>query len=170
MAGILSSDPPDADRESAESAEPTQSTLRDLRSVRNGIEEQRRILSDRARRVDELIIRVQRGDPLSPLPAVIGSFYDDVEARIRAMGGDTGSLRTERQLAAVLASRGMIPAGVGRLLESLGARIGRSARACSRDSPGSPPRGLRAATRGRESWPMTPGGSHSAIGRRYSGS
>lgn len=121
VAGILSSDPPDADRESAESAEPTQSTLRDLRSVRNGIEEQRRILSDRARRVDELIIRVQRGDPLSPLPAVIGSFYDDVEARIRAMGGDTGSLRTERQLAAVLASRGMIPAGVGRLLESLGA-------------------------------------------------
>lgn len=130
VAGILNSDPSDADRksadstgsaESAESAVSTDSTLRDLYSVRNGIEEQRRILSDRARRVDELIIRVRQGDPLSPLPAVIGSFYDDVETRVRAMGGDTGSLRTERQLVAVLASRGMIPAGVGRLLESLGA-------------------------------------------------
>lgn len=160
VAGILNSDPSDADRESADStgsAKSTDSTLRDLHSVRNGIEEQRRILSDRARRVDELIIRVRRGDPLSPLPAVIGSFYDDVEARVRAIGGDTGSLRTERQLAAVLASRGMIPAGVGRLLESLGAEdrqecAGLLTRFARLTAPGTPSCDSRAQELANDTW------------------
>ncbi|MFC2624515.1 MAG: MerR family transcriptional regulator [Propionibacterium acidifaciens] len=105
-----------------ESGTDRDSVLRDLRSARLSIDEQQRALREQADRIDGLITRVADGGTLSPLPTVLARFYDDLERRIRATGraasdGVLQVLRTERRLTMILASRGMVPAGVGPYVE-----------------------------------------------------
>ena len=75
-----------------------QEVLRDLRAARGTIEARRRSLDEQAQRVDELIARVEAGEALAPVPAALTRFYDAIEARVRALGGDLRALRTERQI------------------------------------------------------------------------
>ena len=133
VAEILDSDP--APAESADSAGPPgpsgppgpvgsandahrQVVLRDLRAARGTIEAQRRSLDEQARRVDELIARVEAGEALAPVPAALTRFYDAIEARVRALGGDLRTLRTERQMMQILGSLGMMPASVTPYIEA----------------------------------------------------
>ena len=136
VAEILDSDP--APAESADSAGPSgpsgpsgppgpvssandahrQVVLRDLRAARGTIEAQRRSLDEQARRVDELIARVEAGEALAPVPAALTRFYDAIEARVRALGGDLRALRTERQMMQILGSLGMVPASVVPFVEA----------------------------------------------------
>jgi len=136
VAEILDSDP--APAESADSAGPPgpsgpsgppgpvgsandahrQVVLRDLRAARGTIEAQRRSLDEQARRVDELIARVEAGEALAPVPAALTRFYDAIEARVRALGGDLRALRTERQMIQILGSLGMVPASVVPFVEA----------------------------------------------------
>ena len=136
VAEILDSDP--APAETADSAGPSGSTgsanpsgpegsandahrqevLRDLRAARGTIEAQRRSLDEQARRVDELIARVEAGEALAPVPAALTRFYDAIEARVRALGGDLRALRTERQMMQILGSLGMVPASVVPFVEA----------------------------------------------------
>ena len=136
VAEILDSDP--APAESADSAGPPgpsgpsgppgpvgsandahrQVVLRDLRAARGTIEAQRRSLDEQARRVDELIARVEAGEALAPVPAALTRFYDAIEARVRALGGDLRTLRTERQMMQILGSLGMMPASVVPYIEA----------------------------------------------------
>ena len=136
VAEILDSDP--APAESANSAGPPgpsgppgpvgpvgsandahrQVVLRDLRAARGTIEAQRRSLDEQARRVDELIARVEAGEALAPVPAALTRFYDAIEARVRALGGDLRALRTERQMMQILGSLGMVPASVVPFVEA----------------------------------------------------
>ena len=136
VAEILDSDP--APAESADSAGPPgptgptgpvgpvgsandahrQVVLRDLRAARGTIEAQRRSLDEQAQRVDELIARVEAGEALAPVPAALTRFYDAIEARVRALGGDLRALRTERQMMQILGSLGMVPASVVPFVEA----------------------------------------------------
>ena len=136
VAEILDSDP--APAESADSAGPPgpsgssgppgpvgsandahrQVVLRDLRAARGTIEAQRSSLDEQARRVDELIARVEAGEALAPVPAALTRFYDAIEARVRALGGDLRALRTERQMMQILGSLGMVPASVVPFVEA----------------------------------------------------
>ncbi|MDO4243709.1 MAG: MerR family transcriptional regulator [Actinomyces sp.] len=112
VADMLTSDAQGSDREAV---------LRDLRAARGTIEAQRRSLEEQAARIDELIARVESGRPLSPAPAALTRFYDDVEIRVRDMGGDLRSLRTEKQMNLVLASLGMIPDSASAFIEEFDA-------------------------------------------------
>ena len=136
VAEILDSDP--APAESADSAGPPgpsgpsgppgpvgsandahrQEVLRDLRAARGTIEARRRSLDEQAQRVDELIARVEAGEALAPVPAALTRFYDAIEARVRALGGDLRTLRTERQMMQILGSLGMVPASVVPFVEA----------------------------------------------------
>ena len=142
VAEILDSDP--APAESADSAGPTgpsgppgpsgpsgppgpagsandahrQEVLRDLRAARGTIEARRRSLDEQAQRVDELIARVEAGEALAPVPAALTRFYDAIEARVRALGGELRTLRTERQMMQILGSLGMMPASVVPYIEA----------------------------------------------------
>ena len=93
--------------------------LRDLHATRAGIEARRRSLDEQTARIDELIAQVESGHALAPVPVAVLRFYDAVEARIRAVGGDLGSLTTERQVTLILGSLGMVPASCTRFLEAL---------------------------------------------------
>ena len=92
--------------------------LRDLRAARGTIEARRRSLDEQAQRVDELIARVEAGEALAPVPAALTRFYDAIEARVRALGGDLRTLRTERQMMQILGSLGMMPASVTPYIEA----------------------------------------------------
>ena len=92
--------------------------LRDLRAARGTIEARRRSLDEQAQRVDELITRVEAGEALAPVPAALTRFYDAIEARVRALGGDLRTLRTERQMMQILGSLGMMPASVTPYIEA----------------------------------------------------
>lgn len=127
VAEILASDP--APAETAEPAGPLgpegsandahrQEVLRDLRAARGTIEARRRSLDEQAQRVDELIARVEAGEALAPVPAALTRFYDAIEARVRALGGDLRTLRTERQMMQILGSLGMMPASVVPYIEA----------------------------------------------------
>ena len=127
VAEILASDP--APAETAEPAGPLgpegsandahrQEVLRDLRAARGTIEARRRSLDEQAQRVDELIARVEAGEALAPVPAALTRFYDAIEARVRALGGDLRTLRTERQMMQILGSLGMMPASVVPFVEA----------------------------------------------------
>ncbi len=124
VAEIIASDP-----EPVEPAEPTEpagprgdehrrEVLRDLRAARGTIEARRRSLDEQARRIDELIARVEAGEALAPVPAILTRFYDMIEIRVRALGGDPSSLRTERQMAQIMGSLGMVPASVVPYIEA----------------------------------------------------
>ena len=95
-----------------------QEVLRDLRAARGTIEARRRSLDEQAQRVDELIARVEAGEALAPVPAALTRFYDAIEARVRALGGDLRTLRTERQMMQILGSLGMVPASVVPFVEA----------------------------------------------------
>lgn len=95
-----------------------QEVLRDLRATRGTIEARRRSLDEQAQRVDELIARVEAGEALAPVPAALTRFYDAIEARVRALGGDLRTLRTERQMMQILGSLGMMPASVTPYIEA----------------------------------------------------
>ena len=95
-----------------------QEVLRDLRAARGTIEARRRSLDEQAQRVDELITRVEAGEALAPVPAALTRFYDAIEARVRALGGDLRTLRTERQMMQILGSLGMMPASVTPYIEA----------------------------------------------------
>ena len=125
VAEIIASDP-----EPVEPAEPTEpagprgdehrrEVLRDLRAARGTIEARRRSLDEQARRIDELIARVEAGEALAPVPAFLTRFYDMIEIRVRALGGDPSSLRTERQMVQIMGSLGMVPASVVPYIEAL---------------------------------------------------
>ena len=127
VAEILASDP--APAKTAEPAGPLgpegsandahrQEVLRDLRAARGTIEARRRSLDEQAQRVDELIARVEAGEALAPVPAALTRFYDAIEARVRALGGDLRTLRTERQMMQILGSLGMVPASVVPFVEA----------------------------------------------------
>lgn len=127
VAEILASDP--APAETAEPAGPLgpegsandahrQEVLRDLRAARGTIEARRRSLDEQAQRVDELIARVEAGEALAPVPAALTRFYDAIEARVRALGGELRTLRTERQMMQILGSLGMVPASVVPFVEA----------------------------------------------------
>lgn len=124
VAEIIASDP-----EPVEPAEPTEpagprgdehrrEVLRDLRAARGTIEARRRSLDEQARRIDELIARVEAGEALAPVPAFLTRFYDMIEIRVRALGGDPSSLRTERQMVQIMGSLGMVPASVVPYIEA----------------------------------------------------
>ena len=124
VAEIIASDP-----EPVEPAEPTEpagprgdehrrEVLRDLRAARGTIEARRRSLGEQAQRVDELIARVEAGEALAPVPAFLTRFYDMIEIRVRALGGDPSSLRTERQMVQIMGSLGMVPASVVPYIEA----------------------------------------------------
>ena len=124
VAEIIASDP-----EPVEQAEPTEpagprgdehrrEVLRDLHAARGTIEARRRSLDEQARRIDELIARVEAGEALAPVPAALTRFYDAIEARVRALGGDLRTLRTERQMMQILGSLGMMPASVTPYIEA----------------------------------------------------
>ena len=124
VAEIIASDP-----EPVEPAEPTEpagprgdehrrEVLRDLRAARGTIEARRRSLDEQAQRVDELIARVEAGEALAPVPAFLTRFYDMIEIRVRALGGDPSSLRTERQMVQIMGSLGMVPASVVPYIEA----------------------------------------------------
>ena len=95
-----------------------QEVLRDLRAARGTIEARRRSLDEQAQRVDELIARVEAGEALAPVPTALTRFYDAIEARVRALGGDLRTLRTERQMMQILGSLGMMPASVTPYIEA----------------------------------------------------
>ena len=95
-----------------------QEVLRDLRAARGTIEARRRSLDEQAQRVDELIARVEAGEALAPVPAALTRFYDAIEARVRALGGELRTLRTERQMMQILGSLGMMPASVVPFVEA----------------------------------------------------
>ena len=130
VAEILASDPASAGPSgSTGSANPSgpegsandahrQEVLRDLRAARGTIEARRRSLDEQAQRVDELIARVEAGEALAPVPAALTRFYDAIEARVRALGGDLRTLRTERQMMQILGSLGMMPASVVPFVEA----------------------------------------------------
>ena len=124
VAEIIASDP-----EPVEPAEPTEpagprgdehrrEVLRDLRAARGTIEARRRSLDEQARQIDELIARVEAGEALAPVPAFLTRFYDMIEIRVRALGGDPSSLRTERQMVQIMGSLGMVPASVVPYIEA----------------------------------------------------
>ena len=124
VAEIIASDP-----EPVEPAEPTEpagprgdehrrEVLRDLRAARGTIEARRRSLDEQARRIDELMARVEAGEALAPVPAFLTRFYDMIEIRVRALGGDPSSLRTERQMVQIMGSLGMVPASVVPYIEA----------------------------------------------------
>lgn len=110
VAEMLASDAAGPDRDTV---------LMDLHATRGTIEAQRRSLEEQARRIDELIALVESGHALSPAPTALTRFYDDLETRVRARGGDLRSLRTERQMKQILASLGMIPDSATAFVEEL---------------------------------------------------
>ncbi len=115
VADMLAADESGADRDSV---------LRDLRAARRSIDAQQRALREQADRIDGLIAQVADGGTLSPLPSVLARFYDDIEDRIRAVGQGVSdkalrTVRAERQIMMILASRGAIPASAGPLVEGL---------------------------------------------------
>jgi len=62
--------------------------------------------------------RAEAGEALAPVPAALTRFYDAIEARVRALGGDLRTLRTERQMMQILGSLGMMPASVTPYIEA----------------------------------------------------
>lgn len=127
VAEILASDPAPAETagpastsgpEGSANDAHRQEVLRDLRAARGTIEARRRSLDEQAQRVDELIARVEAGEALAPVPAALTRFYDAIEARVRALGGDLRTLRTERQMMQILGSLGMMPASVVPYIEA----------------------------------------------------
>ena len=105
----------------SDAAGPNRDTvLMDLRATRGTIEAQRRSLDEQARRIDELIALVESGQALSPAPTALTRFYDNLETRVRALGGDLRSLGTERQMMLVMASLGMVPDSTPAFIEELG--------------------------------------------------
>ena len=61
---------------------------------------------------------MEAGEALAPVPAALTRFYDAIEARVRALGGDLRTLRTERQMMQILGSLGMMPASVVPYIEA----------------------------------------------------
>lgn len=127
VAEILASDPAPAETagpantsgpEGSANDAHRQEVLRDLRAARGTIEARRRSLDEQAQRVDELIARVEAGEALAPVPAALTRFYDAIEARVRTLGGDLRTLRTERQMMQILGSLGMMPASVVPYIEA----------------------------------------------------
>lgn len=115
VADMLAADESGTDRDSV---------LRDLRAARRSIDAQQQALREQADRIDGLIAQVSDGGALSPLPSVLARFYDDIEERIRAVGPAASdkalqTVRAERQIMMILASRGAIPASAGPLVEGL---------------------------------------------------
>lgn len=96
-----------------------QVVLSDLRAVRDTISAQRRLLAEQAQRIDALISRVEAGQALAPVPSALTCFYDALEARVRALGGDVRSVHMERQMVLVLGSLGMVPDSVVPFIEAL---------------------------------------------------
>ena len=118
VAEILASDPASDEPPVSPAEARRRRVLHDLRAARGTIEAQRRSLDEQARRVDELIARVEAGEALAPVPAALTRFYDAIEARVRALGGDLRTLRTERQMMQILGSLGMVPASVVPFVEA----------------------------------------------------
>ena len=118
VAEILASDPASDEPPVSPAEARRRRVLHDLRAARGTIEAQRRSLDEQARRVDELIARVEAGEALAPVPAALTRFYDAIEARVRALGGDLRALRTERQMMQILGSLGMVPASVVPFVEA----------------------------------------------------
>ena len=118
VAEILASDPASDEPPVSPAEARRRRVLHDLRAARGTIEAQRRSLDEQARRVDELIARVEAGEALAPVPAALTRFYDAIEARVRALGGELRTLRTERQMMQILGSLGMVPARVVPFVEA----------------------------------------------------
>ena len=77
-----------------------------------------RWLAEQAVRIDELITRVEAGEALMPVPAALNRFYEALETRVRALGGDLRALRTERQMMQILGSLGLVPASTIPFIEA----------------------------------------------------
>ena len=118
VAEILASDPASDEPPVSPAEARRRRVLHDLRAARGTIEAQRRSLDEQAQRVDELIARVEAGQALAPVPVALTRFYDAIEARVRALGGDLRALRTERQMMQILGSLGMVPASVVPFVEA----------------------------------------------------
>ena len=118
VAEILASDPASDEPPVSPAEARRRRVLHDLRAARGTIEARRRSLDEQAQRVDELIARVEAGEALAPVPAALTRFYDAIEARVRALGGDLRTLRTERQMMQILGSLGMMPASVTPYIEA----------------------------------------------------
>lgn len=118
VAEILASDPASDEPPVSPAEARRRRVLHDLRAARGTIEARRRSLDEQAQRVDELIARVEAGEALAPVPAALTRFYDAIEARVRALGGDLRTLRTERQMMQILGSLGMMPASVVPYIEA----------------------------------------------------
>lgn len=93
--------------------------LRDLRATRGTIQAQQRSLAEQSARVEELIRRVESGQALAPVPAALTRFYDQLEDKVTALGGDLRAVRTERQMMQVLGSLGLVPASAAAFVEDL---------------------------------------------------
>ena len=118
VAEILASDPASDEPPVSPAEARRRRVLHDLRAARGTIEARRRSLDEQAQRVDELIAHVEAGEALAPVPAALTRFYDAIEARVRALGGDLRTLRTERQMMQILGSLGMMPASVTPYIEA----------------------------------------------------
>ena len=53
-----------------------------------------------------------------PVPAALNRFYEALETRVRALGGDLRALRTERQMMQILGSLGLVPASTIPFIEA----------------------------------------------------
>ncbi|QWW19912.1 MerR family transcriptional regulator [Schaalia sp. 19OD2882] len=92
--------------------------LTDLRATREEILHRIEHLHHQHQRIERLIARVEDGEDLSPLPQVLEDFYTDMERRFTDLGA-AHVLRQEKHMMTLLATTGMIPAGVGALVEEL---------------------------------------------------
>ena len=117
VAQVLASDP-SSPADTTGASPRREAILRDLRATRGAIEAQRRSLAEQAVRIDELITRVEAGEALMPVPAALNRFYEALETRVRALGGDLRALRTERQMMQILGSLGLVPASTIPFIEA----------------------------------------------------
>ncbi len=118
VAQILDSEA-DQDTGGAQGGSNREVVLRDLRATRGTIQAQQRSLAEQSARIDELVARVESGQALAPVPEALTRFYDQVESRVAALGGDQLALRTERQMMQVFGSLGLVPASAAAFVEAL---------------------------------------------------
>lgn len=93
--------------------------LADLRATRAGILAEQRGLRQKAARVERLIAQLETGGPLSPMPTTLERFYDAVQERVTAAGGQSAALVAERQLVQVMGAAGLIPASAEAFVAAL---------------------------------------------------
>lgn len=99
---------PGSPRSTSSPCSPADTTLPDLHAARAEIDQRIEQLIHQRRRIDQLIAKASSGEPLSPLPSSLETFYSDIEKRLTSPGA-VRILRNKQHVMTLLAVTGLFP-------------------------------------------------------------